>query len=51
MTANIHLLDTVAVTRDLPEWNLTADEIGAVVEILSPSGGPRSLGAQWAFLS
>lgn len=31
----IHLLDTVAVIRDLPEWGLVAGEVGAVVEVLS----------------
>ena len=36
MSANIQLLDTVAVSRDLPECNLTAGEVGAVVEVLAP---------------
>lgn len=31
----IHLLDTVAVIQDLPEFGLVAGEVGAVVEMLS----------------
>ena len=31
----IHLLDTVALIRDLPELGLVAGEVGAVVEVLS----------------
>ncbi len=34
MAAHIKLLDTVAVTADVPALGLTAGEIGAVVEIL-----------------
>ena len=35
MTATINLLDTVAVARDVPALNLTAGEVGAVVEVLA----------------
>ena len=34
-TSHIHLLDTVALVRDLPELGLVAGEVGAVVEVLS----------------
>lgn len=34
MAAHIKLLDTVAVTADLPALGLTAGEVGAVVEVL-----------------
>ena len=34
-TSHIHLLDTVALIRDLPELGLVAVEVGAVVELLS----------------
>ena len=34
-TSHIHLLDTVALVRDLPEFGLVAGEVGAVVEVLS----------------
>ena len=34
-TSHIHLLDTVALVRDLPEVGLVAGEVGAVVEVLS----------------
>ena len=34
-TSHIHLLDTVALVRDLPEAGLVAGEVGAVVEVLS----------------
>jgi hypothetical protein len=34
-TPHIHLLNTVALVRDLPELGLVAGEVGAVVEILS----------------
>lgn len=40
MAARIELLDTVAVAEDLPAYNLTAGEVGAVVEVL---------GDGWAF--
>jgi hypothetical protein len=33
--AHIHLLDTVALISDLPEFGLVAGEVGAVVEVLS----------------
>ena len=33
MTARIELLDTVAVIADIPSLDLTAGEVGAVVEI------------------
>ncbi len=33
MTTHIELLDTVAVTTDIPSLGLTAGEVGAVVEI------------------
>ena len=33
--SHIHLLDTIALIRDLPELSLVAGEIGAVVEVLS----------------
>lgn len=33
MKAHIELLDTVAVTADVPALGLTAGEVGAVVEI------------------
>lgn len=32
MTDDIHLLDVVALTTDVPECNLSRGEIGAVVE-------------------
>ena len=31
----IHLLDTVALVRDVPDLGLVAGEVGAVVEVLS----------------
>ena len=34
MAAHIELLDTVAVTADVPSLGLTAGEVGAVVEVL-----------------
>jgi hypothetical protein len=34
MAASIQLLDTVAVTADVPALGLTAGEVGAVVEVL-----------------
>lgn len=34
MAAHIELLDTVAVTADVPALGLTAGEVGAVVEVL-----------------
>ena len=34
-STHIHLLDTVALVRDLPELSLVAGEVGAVVEVLS----------------
>lgn len=34
MTAGISLLDTVALTVDLPAMGLSAGEVGAVVEVL-----------------
>ena len=34
-TSHIHLLDTVALVRDLPELGLVAGEVGAVVDVLS----------------
>jgi Domain of unknown function (DUF4926) len=34
MAAHIELLDTVALTTDVPELGLTAGEVGAVVEVL-----------------
>ncbi len=34
MATHIELLDTVAVTEDVPALGLTAAEVGAVVEIL-----------------
>ena len=33
--SRVHLLDTVALVRDLPELGLVAGEVGAVVEVLS----------------
>jgi hypothetical protein len=34
-TSHVHLLDTVALVRNLPELGLVAGEVGAVVEVLS----------------
>jgi hypothetical protein len=34
MAFHIELLDTVALTQDVPEHGLTAGEVGAVVEVL-----------------
>ena len=34
MTARIELLDTVALTTDVPTLGLTVGEVGAVVEVL-----------------
>ena len=34
-STQIHLLDTVALIRDVPELGLVAGEVGAVVEVLS----------------
>lgn len=34
MATHINMLDTVAVTEDLPSLGVTAGEVGAVVEIL-----------------
>jgi Domain of unknown function (DUF4926) len=34
MATHIELLDTVALTEDVPELGLSAGEVGAVVEIL-----------------
>jgi hypothetical protein len=36
MQPSIELFDSVAVWEDLPEVGLSAGEVGAVVEILSP---------------
>jgi hypothetical protein len=36
MTPNIHLLDVVALTTDLPEKGLLRGQVGTVVEILAP---------------
>ena len=33
MAFRLELLDTVALTRDIPEHGLTAGEVGAVVEV------------------
>jgi hypothetical protein len=33
---NIHLLDVVALTADLPERGLLRGQVGTVVEILAP---------------
>jgi len=33
---NIHLLDVVALTADLPESSLLRGQVGTVVEVLSP---------------
>ena len=35
IASHLHLLDTVALVRDLPELSLVAGEVGAVVEVLS----------------
>jgi hypothetical protein len=35
MMANIHLLDVVAVTADLPDKGLVRGQVGTVVEILA----------------
>lgn len=35
-TNNIHLLDVVALTEDLPERGLTRGQVGTVVEELAP---------------
>lgn len=37
MSKNISLLDTVALSEDLPERNLKRGEVGTVVEILAPN--------------
>jgi Domain of unknown function (DUF4926) len=34
MATHIELLDTIAVTEDIPALGLTAGEVGAVVEVL-----------------
>jgi hypothetical protein len=34
MAMRIELLDTVALTEDVPELGLTAGEVGAIVEVL-----------------
>jgi hypothetical protein len=34
MTTHVELLDTVALTEDVPALGLTAGEVGAVVEVL-----------------
>lgn len=34
MAGQIELLDTVALTEDVPEYGLIAGEVGAVVEVL-----------------
>ena len=36
MRANIHLLDVVALTEDLPERGLSRGQVGTVVEELVP---------------
>jgi hypothetical protein len=36
MTANIRLLDVVAITSDLPKKSLLRGQVGTVVEILGP---------------
>ena len=33
---NIHLLDVVALTEDLPERGLVRGQVGTVVELLAP---------------
>jgi hypothetical protein len=37
MDPDIHLLDVVALTVDLPEKGLVRGQVGTVVEILSPA--------------
>jgi len=36
MSDSIELLETVALKTDLPEYGLSAGEVGAVVELLKP---------------
>jgi hypothetical protein len=36
MTTNIHLLDVVALTVDLPDKSLLRGQVGTVVELLAP---------------
>ena len=36
MSKKINLLDTVALSEDLPQRNLKRGEVGTVVEILAP---------------
>jgi hypothetical protein len=36
MTDAIHLLDVVALTKDLPERGLRRGQVGTVVELLAP---------------
>jgi len=36
MSAEIKLLDVVALTEDLPEHNLRRGEVGTIVEVLGP---------------
>ena len=38
MTTHIEVLDTVALTEDVPALGLTAGEVGAVVDVLSDDG-------------
>ena len=35
VTSSIHLLDVVALTVDLPQYNLWRDQVGTVVELLA----------------
>lgn len=36
MNSSIHLLDVVALTKDLPQHKLFKGQVGTVVEILTP---------------
>jgi hypothetical protein len=36
MNSTIDLLDVVALTEDLPAWNLCGGQVGTVVEVLGP---------------
>ena len=37
MKSNIELLDTVALTQDIPQRGLRQGEVGTVVELLAPN--------------
>ncbi len=40
---SFHTLDTVVLTRDVPEAGLRAGDLGAIVQLYGPEGAPEAL--------